>query len=708
MLKDDAVSLIDYGWATVDGKLDVRCRVKGQAFDAPDSRAQHEKLDAGELLEENAENVAKWVKTCGKSSTGLQEKQGEEKKTSGTSFTKYMNADRSSSGSQKETPTVRVDERGNAVVGGYHGFSVSRTGKVSISRKRDKYMKISALLRKLKTEHGCRSFMDVGANTGVVSFLANSEGYSPVTALDHDRPAIEVIEKVAESSSVSVYAETFDFGSPMPRKADLVYVGSLIHWVWCLTANFEGDFERILRYLFEYTNKILVIEFVEPNDAAIREFGHTKKCSGTNIKEPYTLANFRAAITKTGGVILRTQRVEATRVEYTIRVPSNKYGVTKQVATIRNGGGVSGSGTRSPSRPTPSQPTSHLPTKIWAPLGSAAASGAPAVSGALDATKESLERADRSTEPCFSPTDKLFVCITSYDKNRAEIVKSILGNFEELKVRYGMEVQALIHVTEVPPLKSRFLSDSVEYRLGDPNLKLHFSGLCRHDFKKSLESNAHTHYLMLEDDLNVTASHLTNLCEQFRYLDTFPRDRRLRPGLLRFENQQDINGKNHRVLIERSHRASRALPKCPPQIHDEVLDIGGVKYVVPANEYDASYFLPAEHYKDLLELKLNGIDYDFYATDISPWIHLEREEHAGLWMCRHTTKVVPADTAKEFMVHHTSQNKALRDALPTIEEFIESARGHTHTVRDLNAARRRLRVVQAGRVAPSGWHRVAG
>ena len=232
-----------------------------------------------------------------------------------------MNPDRSSSGSQSETPTVHVDERGNAIVRGYHGFSVSPTGKVTVSKNRAKFTKISALLRKVRSEHSCRSFMDVGANTGIVSFLAKSEGYDPVTALDHDRPAVEVIRKVALSSSVNLHAETFDFGNSMPRKADLVYVGSLIHWVWCLTANFEGDFERIMWYLFKYTNKILVIEFVEPSDAAIRGFGHTTRCSGTRSKEPYTLSNFEAAITKTGGVILSTEKVEATRIEYTIRVP---------------------------------------------------------------------------------------------------------------------------------------------------------------------------------------------------------------------------------------------------------------------------------------------------------------------------------------------------------------------------------------------------
>ena len=234
-----------------------------------------------------------------------------------------MNPDRNSSGSQKETPTVHIDSRGgNAVVRGYHGFSVAASRAVTVFKKRDKYDKVNAMLKNIKSKYKTCSFMDVGANTGIVSFMAETLVFDPITALDHDRPAIDIIDEVSRFSKTHLLAQTFSFGDEMPRKADLVYVGSLIHWVWCLTANFEGDFERILRYLFEYTNKILVVEFVEPEDRAIKEFGHTKRCLGTKkIKEPYTTNNFRAAIISSGGQILSNVKVEATRVQYVIRVP---------------------------------------------------------------------------------------------------------------------------------------------------------------------------------------------------------------------------------------------------------------------------------------------------------------------------------------------------------------------------------------------------
>ena len=45
-----------------------------------------------------------------------------------------------------------------------------------------------------------------------------------------------------------IEARTFAFGEPLPA-ADVIFVGALIHWVFCLTTNFQGDFGRILSYL---------------------------------------------------------------------------------------------------------------------------------------------------------------------------------------------------------------------------------------------------------------------------------------------------------------------------------------------------------------------------------------------------------------------------------------------------------------------------
>jgi len=158
----------------------------------------------------------------------------------------------------------------------------------------------------------------------IVSFLARNEGYSSIVALDHDKPAVDVVNQVAtytSSEGVNLTAKVFTFGDDFPMNADVVYMGSLIHWVWCLTANFQGDFERIMIYLFKFTAKFLVLEFVQPDDGAIHNFGHLTRCTGPKPKLSYTTANFEAAVRKTGGKIITTQTLVRTRVAYVISVP---------------------------------------------------------------------------------------------------------------------------------------------------------------------------------------------------------------------------------------------------------------------------------------------------------------------------------------------------------------------------------------------------
>ncbi|CAL6338225.1 unnamed protein product [Bathycoccus prasinos] len=319
MILDGKMSIVDYGWATVNGKLDVQCELNGLKLSSSAERTYNPKIDRGFALEETAQNVLPYLQKCESNKQG--------------SFTVYLNKGRKGFGSQKETPTVTVDNQGQISVSGYHTYSVSKTGKLSISKKEAKYKKVAVLLRRLYVA-GCRSFIDVGANTGIVSFLAKSEGFKPIVALDHDAPALDVVKQVAKYSGLSsepgdFMAKVFNFGADFPMKADIVYMGSLIHWVWCLTADFQGDFEHIMEYVFTYTAEFLVLEFVKPEDVAIKSFGHLTRCTGPKPKLPYTTTNFEAAVRKTGGKIVETQTLERNRVAYVISVPGAQFNLIK-------------------------------------------------------------------------------------------------------------------------------------------------------------------------------------------------------------------------------------------------------------------------------------------------------------------------------------------------------------------------------------------
>ena len=61
---------------------------------------------------------------------------------------------------------------------------------------------------------------------GLVSFLAHRLGLSLVYALNHDKPAIEVVRTVASERAWAIDARVFEFGKmPIPQ-TDVVFVGA--------------------------------------------------------------------------------------------------------------------------------------------------------------------------------------------------------------------------------------------------------------------------------------------------------------------------------------------------------------------------------------------------------------------------------------------------------------------------------------------------
>ena len=91
----------------------------------------------------------------------------------------------------------------------------------------------------------------------------------------------------------------FSFGNPFPTKADVVFMGALIHWVFTCTANF-GKFDPIIEYLLTAADNVLLIEWVDPMDIQIQTFHHLD-CGGTK-EEEYTLVGFEKALNKVGTI----------------------------------------------------------------------------------------------------------------------------------------------------------------------------------------------------------------------------------------------------------------------------------------------------------------------------------------------------------------------------------------------------------------------
>ena len=221
----------------------------------------------------------------------------------------YKNGRRAASkGTQSETPTVKC-ANGKCVIGGYQHFTITKKDLVVGRGYQGKFRYIKSFLQSHLAD--CQSVSDLGASNGLVSFTAAQVGYPTVHALDHDLACIRVMNEIKKCLDIqTVHPKEWSFGNDH-TPTDIVIVGALIHWIYSCTALY-GNFDEIIEYLRGLTNKFLLIEWVNPNDPAIKCFNHTS-FNKSIIKEPYTRANFLASIRKQFSSVTKVHSVNATR-----------------------------------------------------------------------------------------------------------------------------------------------------------------------------------------------------------------------------------------------------------------------------------------------------------------------------------------------------------------------------------------------------------
>lgn len=284
------VSLTDFGWGTVDNRLSMRCVVDGRTFVAGGRRPHNQVIDRGF---DNTDET-RHSPLC--------------------PFRKFLQ--QGGNGSQKETPHLTQNGR-MWKISGYQHFQISETDL--LFKGASKYAYLQTHLRQLSAGIGCGSrctLVDIGSNTGLVSFLAERQGFSKVYARDHDAQAISVVQRLAASLHSNVDGQVYSFGDPLPA-VHVAFCGAIVHWIFCLTADFQGDFSRILRYISAGVSDYLVIEWVDPADGAIREFHHISRC-GADMERKYTRAEFTAALNKVG--VVAEAKSFGTRTLFTVHL----------------------------------------------------------------------------------------------------------------------------------------------------------------------------------------------------------------------------------------------------------------------------------------------------------------------------------------------------------------------------------------------------
>ena len=281
------LSLVDYGWASLNGSLAMSCTAHGgRVVSARGTRPHNPVIDLGFKRPETPSSV-RMPRCVGES---------------GREVVGHTYRDKTRKvGSQAEGPLLTLKPHGAVNVRGYQRYNISTGGEITFEgTKRHKFLAIKTVLARLRTENGLDSLIDVGCNSGLVSLIAQQAGYRDVLGLDHDPQYVDVFNRVANARhATGLRASVFSFGSPMPTTADVVFCGAILHWVYCLTANFVKEgFGGILKYLLQYTSEFLLVEWIDPSDRDVRGFQHIRKCGVKGLEHQYTRANFERAISQ--------------------------------------------------------------------------------------------------------------------------------------------------------------------------------------------------------------------------------------------------------------------------------------------------------------------------------------------------------------------------------------------------------------------------
>ena len=243
------------------------------------------------------------------------------------SYQKYSDPTRSL-GSQSEVPTLTDGKGGALVVRGYQKFIIKADGRLSFQDYMPKFNFLSELFAQLgRQKDRCSSLIDMGCNSGLTSLLARHNGFTEVHSLDHDPAYISLLRQVVSKRQMSgMHSRVFSFGEPLNVTADVVFVGALIHWVFCLTANFAGSFDNVLRYIFRLAARYVIIEWVEPVDSGICELHHIERCAGdAHMADRYTREGFVNALGKLGDIRATFDTI-STRTLYVVQKRQGSLG----------------------------------------------------------------------------------------------------------------------------------------------------------------------------------------------------------------------------------------------------------------------------------------------------------------------------------------------------------------------------------------------
>jgi hypothetical protein len=191
----------------------------------------------------------------------------------------------------------RVEINGNIKFYGYQKFNLSDT-YVEINPMDAGLVKKKELTKKIFYSDWIKekSIMDIGSNSAYFCYHGLFKGASHATAVEMDSTYVDMIRTAKNHIGIKDLTIEDKNVMDIEKSADLVLAFALIHWIYSCTSDY-GSLDLSIKKLASLTNQMLVIEWIEPDDEAIKFFKHTE-WNQDIISEEYSRENFENALSK--------------------------------------------------------------------------------------------------------------------------------------------------------------------------------------------------------------------------------------------------------------------------------------------------------------------------------------------------------------------------------------------------------------------------
>lgn len=133
--------------------------------------------------------------------------------------------------------------------------------------------------------------MDLGCNAGFFSIQAALLGAKRVVAVEADTTYTQLLREVAQRLSLRPLEIVEGQVQSYRGERDVVLALALVHWLYSLTAELGPN---LIRHLAGLARRALFVEWIDPQDHNITQFGHVEKADHPQYQRAWFLEQLQA------------------------------------------------------------------------------------------------------------------------------------------------------------------------------------------------------------------------------------------------------------------------------------------------------------------------------------------------------------------------------------------------------------------------------